>query len=336
MTDCISEILDKSYAWNSGFIRFDMDNVLTTKWGKGTYNCIDAYTINATWNSFMHILTMNSSYTAYTAIRSNDKEITKGTIILPNTATYSTKYGFISLYNNELFIGDSFKQNKYWDEDTLLKLKEYINPNKNILEIGGHCGTSTVVYASFLNPGSKCFVYEPQKNMHKLLVQNIKQNNLEDKISAFNKGVFCFNGKGAMNDVTLDGGHSIVAKRYNEEKNLACNFGGLCLGADGESIDLTTVDSMNHDNIGYIHCDAQGSENFIFSSSLLLINKCKPVILYENNELHGQYLYNNVCAKYPEYKRQSKFNIKEYCMKVLGYSKCIERFNGSIDYLLLP
>lgn len=41
---------------------------------------------------------------------------------------------------------------------------------------------------------------------------------------------------------------------------------------------------MNLDNIGFIHCDAQGAENFIFSKALDTINKYRPVILYENNE----------------------------------------------------
>lgn len=66
---------------------------------------------------------------------------------ISNINTYNTKYGCISLYKNERFIGSSFNLGKYWDEDTLIKLKKYINPNLNILEIGGHCGTSSIVYS---------------------------------------------------------------------------------------------------------------------------------------------------------------------------------------------
>ena len=84
--------------------------------------------------------------------------------------TYFTKYGKITLYQNEVYIGSEFKNGKYWDENTLLKLREFINPNRNILEIGGHCGTSTIVYSSYLNNDNKVFVYEPQKNMYDLLV----------------------------------------------------------------------------------------------------------------------------------------------------------------------
>ena len=174
--------------------------------------------------------------------------------------SYVTKYGIITLYSNEIYIGYEFENGSYWDEDTMLKLRKYINPDSNILEIGGHCGTSSIVYSSFLNNDKKIFVYEPQKNMYNLLVHNIFQNNLQNKIIPNNYGVFCYRGLGNMNSIDVDGGGGLVEKRYGEENNLSCNFGGISLGADGEQIKLTTIDDMELDNIGYIHCDAQGAE----------------------------------------------------------------------------
>ena len=250
--------------------------------------------------------------------------------------TYNTKYGLITLYKNEAFIGNDFKNGNYWDIDTLLLLQEYINPNRNILEIGGHCGTSSIVYASFLNNENKIYVYEPQINMFNLLVQNINQNNLQNKIIPNNLGVFCFEGNGQMSNIDLDGGGGIVEKRYNEECDINCNFGGIGLGIDGENIKLTTIDNMDLDDIGFIHCDAQGSESFIFSKGLETIKKYRPVILYENNISYAHYLYNNVCTSYPNYKEESIFDIKKYCMEQLNYSRFIDRFNGGIDTLLIP
>ena len=254
----------------------------------------------------------------------------------PNIDTYTTKYGRMSIYKNEIFIGHAFRQGQYWDEDTLLKLKEYIDPNRNILEIGGHCGSSTLVYSSFINNDKKVFVYEPQNGMYKLLVHNIHQNNLQHKIIPKNYGVFCYEGTGRMNNIDLDGGGGVVTKRYTEESNLKCNFGGIGLGEDGEDIRLTTIDTMGLENVGFIHCDAQGSENFIFSEALETITKCRPVIFYENNEEHAEFLYENVCKAYPRYKKESVFDLKKYCMKRLKYSKCIDKFNGGIDTILIP
>ena len=60
--------------------------------------------------------------------------------------------------------------------------------------------------------------------MYNLLVHNIIQNNLQDKIKPYNLGVFCFEGNGKMNGIDLDGGGGVVAKRYDEENN----SGGAC------------------------------------------------------------------------------------------------------------
>lgn len=254
----------------------------------------------------------------------------------PIVETYTTNYGKVTLYKNEKYIGEVFKKGEYWDESTLLQLRQYINPNRNILEIGGHCGTSSIIYSSYLNNDKKLFVYEPQYEMYKLLLQNVNQNNLRNKIIPNNLGVFCYEGEGTMNNIDLDGGGGIVKDRYTIESNLDCNFGGIGLGKDGEPIKMTTIDSMKIDDIGFIHCDAQGSEQFIFSKGIETITKDRPVIYYENNKDYGKYLYDTVCKAYPDYKSESLFDIKEYCMKILKYSKCIDRFNGGIDTLLIP
>ena len=155
-----------------------------------------------------------------TKIQNMDREITN---------TYDTQYGKITLYSNEIYIGEKFENGNYWDEDTLCKMKEYIDPTRNILEIGGHCGTSTIIYSSFLDEDKKIFVYEPQKKMYELLVENINQNNLQNKIIPYNLGVFCYSGEGIMNDIDIDGGGGVVDKRYNEEHYFDCNFGGIGL-----------------------------------------------------------------------------------------------------------
>jgi len=251
--------------------------------------------------------------------------------------TFDTKYGKITLYSNDCFITHDYKNGNYWEENNLLLLKQYIPSNKNILEIGGHCGTSSLFYEKCLNNDKKLYVYEPQKNMYNLLVQNINQNNLQNKIIASNVGVFCYSGAGKMNNTDLDGcPGAIIEKRYNEENSLPCNFAGLGLGNEGEDIHLITVDDMNLEDIGFIHCDAQGSENFIFSKAIETIQKYRPVILYENNEHYGRYLYDSVKDSYPQYKEESLFDIKKYCMENLGYTTFIDRFNGGIDTLLIP
>jgi len=249
--------------------------------------------------------------------------------------TYSTPYGNITLYQNEAYIGLTFKHGIYWEIDTMKKLYNYIDPHRNILEIGGHCGTSTLVYASYLKH-KKVYVYEPQQKMYELLVHNIQQNSLQSKVLPYHKGVFCYEGMGKMNATDMDGGGGVVAKRYTEELSLPCNFGGVGVGTDGEDVQFTTIDAMNLDDIGYIHCDTQGSESFIFAGGKETLRRCRPVIYYENNKEYDKSHYESVCRAYPQYTAEANFNIKDYCINELGYTYFIDKFNGGIDTLLLP
>ena len=211
-----------------------------------------------------------------------------------------------------------------------MAVKQYIDPNKNILEIGGHCGSSTIVYANYLNSNRKVYVYEPQRKQYNILRFNTIQNNLEDKIVAFNNAVFCKNMNIKMNNIDIDGGREIVSKCYNNS-NLLCNFGGIGLGVNGEDVKAVVIDDMNHIDIGFIHFDIH-----IFSNAKNLIKNNRPVILYENNKKYNDFLYNNVCNSYPEFNEYSNFDLEEYCMKELKYSKVIHRFCDGSDDLLIP
>jgi len=55
----------------------------------------------------------------------------------------------------------------------------------------------------------------------------------------------------------------------------------------------------NINDIGFIHCDAQGADNFFFSTATNLISHYKPVILFENNENYGTHFYDKICSIYP-------------------------------------
>ena len=258
-------------------------------------------------------------------------------------SSFQTSYGIIHLLNNDEYITGHFKNGKYWDIGTLLLLQEYINPKKSIVEIGGHCGTSSIVYASFLtDPSCIVQVYEPQLCMFQLLQRNIKENDLTSQIFPFNLAIFCEDRKMAMNHIDLDGSEKgTVGLRYTSESHLPCNFGGIGLGGDGETVDSRSLDSLLDTNelpesIGFIHCDAQGAENFIFASSKKTLERHRPVVLFEANSKYAPYLHDNVCKHYPEYEKESEFDLIDYCMNTLGYRTCIERFNGSIDTLLIP
>ena len=245
------------------------------------------------------------------------------------TITYTTDYGKITLHHNEEFIGETFRRGNYWDHDTLGKMSKHVPKDRDVLEIGGHCGTSTLYYAKHIT--KDLHVFEPQKKMFDILQHNISQNDLDSRVHLHNKAVFCTDDSLTMHNETLDGNIGDASK--DEFRN----FGGLAVGKDGEKVESIRIDSMELEDVGFIHCDAQGSENFIFYGGRELLRKCRPVILFENNLAHDKKLHDHVVQHYGEtYPEAAKFSVIDFCMDELNYNKCIDRFNDGVDTLLLP
>ena len=249
------------------------------------------------------------------------------------TKTYNTNYGNITLFKNDVYFIREFEEGKYWDEDTLCYLRDFVINKGNILEIGGHSGTSTLFYSKYFDNVS---VFEPQKKMYNLLCQNMEDNHREN-VSIYNKALFCYNGKINMNDTDIDGTNPNKKINVLEASNQDVNYGGLSIGKNGEKVTCVTLDSLVLDKISFIHCDAQGAEPFIFSKGKEFIKEHRPTILYENSNLYGNYLLHVIKESYPEYQEESKFDIKDYCVNVLGNYVCIDNFrNSNFDSLLIP
>ena len=257
-------------------------------------------------------------------------------ILNENLICFDTKYGKIFLNKNDKFFVDVFSKNEYWDDKQLCLLKnKYIPNDKNILEIGGHSGTSTIFYSNCLKENNKIYCFEPQRQMFNILNKNIEINNLNSKIKTFNSAIFCKTGQINMHSDDLDGPSKGNINLLQDE-NKEINYGGICLGKNGELTNCIKLDDLDFENIGYIHCDAQGAEPFIFSAGTEFIKKHRPVILYEDMNLYGNYLFNVIKSSYPEFINNSKFDVKKYCVNELGYY-CISNFNNSgFDSLLLP
>lgn len=248
-----------------------------------------------------------------------------------NIITFTTPYGKISLVANDAIIAGEYMKGNYWDIKGLQMLKKYIDPNRNILEIGGHCGTDTIVYASYLNDTSKLFVYEPQKKLYDVLVKNINQNGLSDKVIHHNKAVFSYNGPGTMDALDLDT-NGVVSRRYTTEKNYGCNFGGVGIGPGGEDVIFTTVDDMPHTDIGFIHCDAQGAEQYIFSKAQETIKRDRPVIYYENPKTDDGKFIKRVEMAHPD-RTEGDFDVEQFCAD-LGYKRI--EIDDRVNILLVP
>ena len=69
--------LGNKYIWGeSGWIRFDGNGKLQTKWASGSYELLDSHTAYATWAGIQHFLRFNEGYTQAMSLRLGDLECT--------------------------------------------------------------------------------------------------------------------------------------------------------------------------------------------------------------------------------------------------------------------
>jgi FkbM family methyltransferase len=227
----------------------------------------------------------------------------------------------LDLFANDEFIAGTFAQGSYWNAEKLEMVRALVDPERSVLEVGCHCGTDSVQYASWLRGERASFHgFEPQANLFRLLRRNLERNGLLPRAKLWNAAVFHESSSEGvrMHDTFLDGSsHAArVDARYGSAE--PCNFGGLALGTGGEAVATWKLDDLLHaiDNLGFIHSDALGAEPFVFWGARELLRRDRPVIVFE----HSPSFVNHVAACHPDVPAEIRtFDVVAFCTNELGY-----------------
>ncbi len=241
---------------------------------------------------------------------------------------YSTKYGKFFCYKNEEFIGAIMKTGEHWEDDLLQIIFPYIEKTNTVIDVGAHIGTHTVPYSLLAD---NVYSFEPQDKIYSILDKNIKINNINNvKIMNYAIG-HLDNVLVSLSDHIPDGDSKNELLSYNTDKFI--NYGGIQLGIGTEKVKMRTLDSFNYPSkVGYIKVDVEGCEALVFYGAQKLIQRDKPVILYEKridkiitNEMQQIMIISDEVAN---------FSIEKYCVEKLGYHNpfSIDKNN----FLLIP
>jgi FkbM family methyltransferase len=174
--------------------------------------------------------------------------------------------------------------------------------HKEIIDIGSNIGNHSVFFSKYLNCETvHCF--EPVQNNIELLEKNLIPLNNKTKIY-----------KCALSNKIG------TLPLYNSQSN---NYGGFSLHSysNGSSfkvldtIEVTTLDSYNFDNVTMIKIDVENHENEVLEGAKDTIRKHKPIIFLENLN-HG---YPHVVPeKEPHMKIMTSYNYKKVDSNICG------------------
>lgn len=198
---------------------------------------------------------------------------------MKNIKKQKYKHGVFSYYENDKYIGKSLSEYGEWSEAEVNLIKQLVNNNENIVEIGSNIGTHTVPLAKHLSSGGRIFAFEPQSQNYKLLLDNIKDNEIKN-VEVLKLALSSKEGEAFMN-------------KFDEEKT--SNYGDARIFSNNsenfEKVLVKTLDQIFYDkslekfSVKLIKCDTQGQELNIILGSEKIIEKYKPFLYLENDDI---------------------------------------------------
>lgn len=198
-----------------------------------------------------------------------------------STIQIKNEHGTIKYFSNDEYIKmDILPFNKFYEQDIVLNvLSHFIKHSINVLDIGGHVGSHSILYSK-INPNATIFTFEPQQKLFELLKKNIMENNCKN-IKPYNMALGNFNGNFSLQISSTDGSNVNTPVEYGTDK--LYNLGGIGLGQNGEEIIVSTGDSLDINNVNFIKIDVEGAEKLVILGLENTIKKYHPVIFYEDN-----------------------------------------------------
>lgn len=164
-----------------------------------------------------------------------------------------------------------------WEKHIQYVMHKYLNPNKNVIDIGAYIGSHTVHLAKGLKNGI-VYAFEPQWNIRRKLEGNLMLNQIN------NARVFPY---------ALGPENEIASINYNNEDNKGgahiCSKNGTgriknCVQSQNTnkySIEVRSLDSFNFSNIGLIKIDVEGFELQVLKGAKRTIEASRPIMVIE-------------------------------------------------------
>jgi inositol phosphorylceramide mannosyltransferase catalytic subunit len=201
--------------------------------------------------------------------------------LLSGVNTGSFRYGYVSYFANDEFIGRQLMRGEYWQEVLLKSIAAVLSDVAPglALDIGAHVGTHALAMAHLV-PQLTFVCFEPQLPLFLLLERNIHENGLSARITARNTAVGHRRMAIKLSDTASDGTSAGARLRYGSA--VATNFGGVQLGTGGQPCTLTSIDEESFSDVRYVKLDVEGAEPLVLQGMKRTLDSDLPTVVYED------------------------------------------------------
>lgn len=182
----------------------------------------------------------------------------------------------VTCIKNDIAITPKLREGLLWGQNMENFVKELYEPNTNMIDIGAHIGTFSLIMSKYLSDNCKIFSFEPV--FYDLLLKNVNDNKLYEKIIVFKNGLSNKLQKFTPFYIDYDtiSGYGAFSFKKITDENMKFSD-----DLNSEGIIFSRLDDFKFENISFLKLDVEFFENEILEGSIetLLINK--PTILIE-------------------------------------------------------
>jgi FkbM family methyltransferase len=194
------------------------------------------------------------------------------------TKLFNTSWGQFNLWPQD-GICKSLIEGKFWDKH-LKETFDTLPKNSTIIDVGANIGFMSIYLAKL---GHRVVAFEPCRQTFDVLVSNIKLNDVEENVMAFNVALYNKETKVRLfNELFVEKFKPIPFNNNEIDFTSWDHIGGFSLieSTTGELI-TKTLDSFGIENVTLIKIDAQGCDLKIMKGAVETIKKYRPKIIFE-------------------------------------------------------
>lgn len=184
----------------------------------------------------------------------------------------------INYIKNDVCISNYLKNGILWEDWMFKHIKKYYKENTNMIDIGGHIGTTSLMMNDVLSDGCKIYTFEPITQYNDILLKNIVDNNLNERVILYPYGAgnkeetICVYKISLANKLNF--GSISLSSIKKDPMNKSDNYVTL-------KINIIPIDLFNFENISLMKIDVEEMENDVLEGCINLIKRCKPTIIIE-------------------------------------------------------
>lgn len=204
---------------------------------------------------------------------------------------------FPKCYINDYIQQQIIRFGTFYEFKQLKKISEYLPQNGIIIDAGANIGNHTLFFAKILQ-AKKIYSFEPIPLTFNILENNIKINNITDKVNLFNFG---------LGEI-----ETFASVKSASPSNIGATYLETQINDRHNSIKIKTLDSLNLEHVDLIKVDVEGMELSLLKGAVQLIKKCHPLIYIECH--NGYEIIQNELNSYG-YSLEHTFSKKEFLFK---------------------